>query len=83
MTIIQPVSRYGSTVVKSVSPGVPSGSSFVPITATGGTITDIDVAGRAYRVHTFLSSADLIISSLVGGAGAWRSVLRPSDHGRD
>ena len=30
MTIIQPVSRYGSTVVKSVSPGVPSGSSFVP-----------------------------------------------------
>src|SRR5690606_25368537 len=44
--------------------GSGGGSSFVPISATGGTETDIDVAGRMYRVHTFTTSADFIVTDL-------------------
>ncbi|TVR08165.1 MAG: hypothetical protein EA385_10625, partial [Salinarimonadaceae bacterium] len=47
-------------------PGLPvavkrAGPVFNPIVATGGTVTDITVSGRAFRVHTFLSGGDFIV----------------------
>lgn len=41
-----------------------SGSQFVPISATGGTVTDITVDGQSYRLHTFLSSDEFTVSDL-------------------
>jgi hypothetical protein len=50
-----------------------------PITATGGTITDITIDGVKYRVHTFTSSGTLVVTAgsisdaevlIVGGGGA-------------
>lgn len=31
------------------------GPAFTPITATGGTVSDVTISGRAYRLHTFTS----------------------------
>jgi hypothetical protein len=39
-------------------------SAFEPITASGGTVTEILVAGITYKVHTFNTSGTLSISSL-------------------
>jgi len=48
---------------KATEPGS-GGSAFVPLSATGGTITDTTIGGRAWRYHTFSSSADFVVSSL-------------------
>lgn len=43
---------------------------FLPMTATGGTITDIDVDGRRWRVHTFTTSGDFVVSDLGDSDGS-------------
>ena len=39
-------------------------AAFTALAATGGTITDTTIGGRAWRYHTFSSSADFVVSSL-------------------
>ena len=70
------------------SPGVGGGSSFTPISATGGTITDTTIGGRAWRYHTFTASGNFVVSSLgtdpnvsylaVGSGGVWGRMSRIS-----
>lgn len=45
------------------SPGVGGGSSFTPISATGGTITDTTIGGRAWRYHVFNNSGDFVVTA--------------------
>ena len=52
--------RFGTLGHSSQSSG---GTSYTPITATGGTTADITVGGRAYRVHTFTTSGDFVVSA--------------------
>ena len=43
--------------------GAGGGSSFTPISATGGTITDTTIGGRAWRYHTFTASGNFVVSN--------------------
>lgn len=40
------------------------GQSFAALTATGGTITDTTIGGRAWRYHRFTASADFVVTAL-------------------
>lgn len=43
---------------------------FRPIQATGGTVTDVEIGGRLFRVHVFESSGDFVVTD----AGSNRTV---------
>jgi hypothetical protein len=73
-----------------------SGSGFEPIQATGGTITEIEIDGTLYRVHTFLNSAenfvitkssneenivDYLVVAGGGGGGGGDNETRPGGGG--
>lgn len=49
-------------------------SAFAPISATGGTITDVEIGGQLYRVHTLLSSGDFVVTDLGSDGGAARAL---------
>ena len=72
--------RYGNKVrsASQVSGWLPSG--VTSVVATGGTETTITVSGQSYKVHTFSSSGDFVVTSpgyveylIVGGGGGSRS----------
>ena len=47
------------------APGIGGGGgAFTALTATGGTITDTTIGGRAWRYHTYASSADFVVTGL-------------------
>lgn len=46
------------------APGVGGGAAFIPMSATGGTITDTTIGGRGWRYHTFNSSGTFTVSSI-------------------
>jgi hypothetical protein len=50
-------------------------ASYTPITATGGTVTDVSIAGRLWRVHDFTSSGDLVITDLGSNPEEARALL--------
>jgi len=69
------------------APGIGGGGgAFTALSATGGTITDTTIGGRAWRYHTFTSSADFVVSALgtdpnvsylgvgSGGSGAYSNL---------
>lgn len=67
---------YGSDVSDAATLTI----SVAPGTATGGTVTEVNIGGTDYKVHTFTSSADFVVSGnsldveyliVAGGGGTW------------
>ena len=86
--------RYSMDFEFQVNRGAPAAPVFTPLSATGGTTADVDIGGRMYRVHTFTSSADFVVSALGddntvdylivgggGGAGRFEGVTAVSGGG--
>lgn len=69
------LNKFKSRLSQSIGESeVISGSDFVPISATGGTVTDVTIDGRLYRVHDFTSSDDFVVTDLGSEGGAARAL---------
>lgn len=68
--------KYGTSQVDKIYLGPTKvWENFVPISATGGTITTIDVGGRDYRVHTFTSSGTFEVTGVGNSGGSFEYLL--------
>jgi hypothetical protein len=63
------LSCYGSTASSAIAIWIPG--TFHPLLATGGTITEIEVSGVTYKVHTFSTTGttDFIVSDIGSNVG--------------